>query len=226
MFEVSRSYANRKGQYIVLDINDTRMTVCYDDGTTAELNMAIQGRIWENIVAERDANESRLARTRRRISGRGTRFYIKPISMRAVEELAVPDWQERVGAADMSAREIQPGDRLIYYAVENQAFFAVATITGASSEAATVDAESEEMIYFFPVDLDAQARSLERAVTLDSVELENHSDIENELSAVDTFLKISEDEFELLTEQLTEVAEEDEEDVDEKDEEDEEGFDE
>lgn len=219
MFEVGGSYANRIGHYTVLDINDARMTVCYEDGTTAELNIAIQGRIWENIVAEREADENRSARAKRRASGRGTQFFIKPISMLAVEELAIPDWQERVAFADIGNHEIRPGDRLIYYAIENQAFFAVATITGASLEANTADSESEVKIHYFPVDLDAQAPSLEKAVALDSIEFESYTDIESLLSKVDLFLRITEDEFELLTEQLSEVAEEDEEDIDQEDEE-------
>ena len=54
MFEVGGEYANRNGKYKVLEINDPKMTVEYEDGTTAELRMNIQERIWENIQAEKE----------------------------------------------------------------------------------------------------------------------------------------------------------------------------
>ena len=55
LFEVNGKYANRIGQYTVLSIGPSKMKVRYDDGTETELSIGIQERIWENIVAEREA---------------------------------------------------------------------------------------------------------------------------------------------------------------------------
>jgi hypothetical protein len=72
-----------------------------------------------------------------------------------------------------------------------------------------VDAEQNK---YFPIDLDAQVINLEKAVTLDSVELESVSDVKKVLGRVGSYVKINEDDFELLAELLTEITEEDEED--------------
>jgi hypothetical protein len=67
-FEVNGTYANRIGQYTVLAVNPPKMKVRYEDGSEAELNMAIQARIWENIEAEMEAKQaSRMARQQRGI---------------------------------------------------------------------------------------------------------------------------------------------------------------
>ena len=55
MFELNGVYRNRIGEYTVLALNGPRMTVRYADGSEAELNVNIQARIWENIVAEQEA---------------------------------------------------------------------------------------------------------------------------------------------------------------------------
>ncbi|MCI0396272.1 MAG: EVE domain-containing protein [Chloroflexi bacterium] len=221
MFEVGGNYANRMGKYTVLAVNPPRMTVRYESGEVTELNIGIQQRIWENIVAEEEARTlSRSARAARRGMGADTRFFIKPMSLLAAEELTFPGWQERIAASNTSSQEIRPGDRLIYYAVEAQVFFAVATITGGSYESVTRDGkQTEEEVRFFPVDLDAYAQNLEKAVSLDSVELESQPNVRDLLNQSDTYIPISEDDFELLAELLTEVAEEDEEEEEEEEEE-------
>jgi reverse gyrase len=216
MFELGGQYENRIGKYTVQEINHPKMTVRYENGETAVLNMNIQGRIWENILAEIEARElSRSARAARTAAGANNNFYIKTVSMLAAEEMSAPDWRDRMTSFHESAANMKAGDRLIYFAIENQVFFAVATITGAVYELTTkdrfydVDAEQNK---YFPIDLDAQVINLEKAVTLDSVELESVSDVKKVLGRVGSYVKINEDDFELLAELLTEITEEDEED--------------
>lgn len=214
MFELGGQYENRIGKYTVQEINHPKMTVQYENGETAVLNMNIQGRIWENIQAEIEAKElSRSARAARTAAGSNNNFYIKTVSMLAAEEMTAPDWRDRMTAFHDSAAEMKAGDRLIYFAIENQVFFAVATITGAVYELTTKDRfydDDADQNKYFPIDLDAQMVNLEKAVTLDSVELESVPDVKKALSRVGSYVKISEDDFELLAELLTEITEEDE----------------
>jgi hypothetical protein len=221
MFELNETYANRRGKYVVLAVNPPKMQVRFEDGSHAELNMDIQQRIWENIQAEvdaRSASRSRLHRDRTST----TQFFIKPISILAAEELTFPGWQERVAATGSSEQEIRSGDRLIYYAIEAQVFFAVATITGASFESGKNKDEEGRQVQFFPIDLDAHAHNLDKAVTFDSVELESQPNLKSLLNKPDTYIAINEDDFELLAELLTEVAEEEDEDEDDEEEDEEE----
>jgi hypothetical protein len=221
MFEINETYANRRGKYVVLAVNPPKMQVRFEDGSHAELNMDIQQRIWENIQAEveaRSASRSRLHRDRTST----TQFFIKPISILAAEELTFPGWQERVAATRSTGQEIRSGDRLIYFAIEAQVFFAVATITGDSFESGKNKDEEGRQVQFFPIDLDAHAHNLDKAVTLDSVELESQPNLKKLLNQPDTYIAISEDDFELLAELLTEVAEEEDDDEDDEEEEDEE----
>lgn len=215
MFEVDKTYANRRGQYTVLAVDPPKMRVRFEDGEIAELNMAIQYRIWENIQAEEEARTASRQRLHRNRTST-TQFFIKPINLLAAEELTFPGWQERVAASQDSSQEIKPGDRLIYYAIETQVFFAVATITGDSFQTGKAR-QGEEQVLFYPIDLDAHAPNLNRAITLDSVELESHPNIRELLSRPNTYIQITEDDFELLAELLTEVAEEDDDDEDDED---------
>jgi hypothetical protein len=222
MFEVNETYANRRGRYTVLSVKPPKMTVRFEDGEVADLNIEIQHRIWENIQAEEEARSASRSRAFRRLVTQDTQYYIKAISMLVAEELTFPGWKERVGISGDAGQsvQLQPGDRLIYYAIEPQVFFAVATITGISVPATAKD-EAAEQVRYFPIDLDAHAHNLDRAINLDSVELESHPKMKDLLNQPDTYVKITEDDFELLAELLTEVTE-DEEDDDDEDEEDEE----
>lgn len=222
IFEVNGVYRNRVGQYEVLSINGPKMKVRYEDGTEAELNVNIQARIWENILAEQEARaaSNRLLRS----PSKDTNHYIKAVSIPPGEELLFPGWQERVVMVpdEAQAQQIKPGDRLIYYAVEAQIFFAVVTVTG---EMFTADPKQYtyttdlEQAYFFPVDIDAAAASLdqETGVTIDSIELESIPDFGQTRVEPGAFYKISEDDFELLAEALTEITEVEEEDLDDLD---------
>lgn len=219
MFEVHGKYANRKGRYTVLEINEPKMTVRYEDGSEATLNIDIQERIWENILAEEEAKTaSRNARRARWGSSSGTtQHFIKVISIPSGNEVIFPGWEERVvmARAEESGPSMKKGDRLIYYALEAQTFFAVATITGEPFEADpkkytfTVDTESA---VFYPIDIDADVGKLEKGVPVDSVELESWPNFGRQGMRIESFWVISEDDFELLAEALTEVSEEEEED--------------
>ena len=218
MFELNGVYRNRIGEYTVLTLNGPRMTVRYADGSEAELNVNIQARIWENIVAEQEA---RAASSRHlRSSNKDTTHYIKAVSLPPGEELAFPGWQERVVMVPTSelAQRLKPGDRFIYYAVEAQTFFAVVTITGDVFEADpkqhTFTVEADRMS-FFPTDVDAASADLEHGVTADSIELESYPDFGKLHIESEAFYRISEDDFELLAEALTEITEDEDEEVEE-----------
>jgi hypothetical protein len=199
------------------------MTVRYEDGVEAELNMDIQGRIWENIRAEQEAKAaSRSLRAARR-SAQNTQHYVKAISIPSEGEMVFPGWQERVVLAQEPHHiaQLKLGDRLIFYALETQTFFAVATITGPAFEADPKDYFynlDSPSAYFLPIDVDAVSVSLEKGLAVDSVELESHPNFKKLRIEPETFLPLSEDDFELLAELLTEVSEDETEDIDEEEE--------
>lgn len=220
-FEVGGEYVNRKGKYTVLDINPPKMTVRYEDGTTAEVNIAIQARIWENILVEQEAEAARRSAKSSRGGTSKTQYFIKAVSVPSPTEMIFSGWAEHVIlATPEDAQKIQPGDRIIYYAIEPQTFIAVATITSPPTLANpkdffyTIDLEEA---YFFPVDLDAAALSLELGVADDSVELESQPNFRKLNLQPESFLPITEDDFELLAEILTEIVEEEEEEEIEED---------
>lgn len=218
MFEVDGNYANRKGNYTVLSIDDPMMTVRYEDGTTAELRISIQERIWENIVAEKEyATRRSSTKSRRRSSPTGVKHYIKVVNVQPGEELTFPGWEERVVMAPSEelAQQVKKGDRLIYFSQDGLTFFAVATVTGdafsANPKKYTFTIPESETT-FFQIDIDADTGSLERGVTFDSVELESCPDFASSPVDIEMFCPVSEDDFELLSELLTEISEEDDED--------------
>ena len=226
MFEVGGHYANRKGNYTVLEINGPKMTVEYEDGSTAELNVNIQHRIWENIVAEEEIKNSRTLKTKKRRAKKGTKFFIRTVDTLAAEQLSIRAWKEHVDISEISKLMITKGDRLIYFAIESQTFFAVATITDIPKEPTARDHLTEkqvgEEILLFPVDVDARAMKVAGTVPIDTVEFESQPNIKRLLTDEDTYIAINEDEFELLAEILTEAAEE--EDIEDDEEEDEDEF--
>ena len=211
MFEIGGEYANRRGKYTVLAFNDPKMTVRYEDGTEANLNINIQERIWENILAEQEATASRNRSAQK--SQIGTKHFIKAVSI-PTEDMAFPGWQERVVLAPTNedAKNIQRGDRFIYYAVEARVFFAVVTITG---EVYTANPKNyffntdQRKASFFPVDTDAAVITLENGIPYDSMELESQPKFKSLKIPAETFLPINEDDFELLAELLTEASETD-----------------
>ncbi len=218
MFELNEVYRNRVGEYTVIGINDQRMTVRYADGSEAELNINIQARIWENILAEQEARAASSRHMRQ--SNKDTTHYIKAVSLPPGEELAFPGWQERVVMVPTPelAQRIKSGDRFIYYAIEAQTFFAVVTITGDMYEADPKQhTYTTELVKaaFFPTDVDAAAPDLDHGVSVDSIDLESYPDFGKLHIEVESFYRISEDDFELLAEALTEITEDEEEEVEE-----------
>jgi hypothetical protein len=192
------------------------MTVRYDDGSTAELRIGIQERIWENIVAEKEiaTRRSSSTKSRRKSTPSGVNHYIKIVNVQPGEELTFPGWEERVVMAPTEdlAQKIKKGDRLIYFSRDGLTFFAVATVTG---DAFTANPKKytytipESETTFFQIDIDAETGSLDRGVTFDSVELESCPDFASSPVDIEIFCPVSEDDFELLSELLTEISEED-----------------
>ena len=224
MFEVNGTYANRKGEYTVLDINPPKMRVRYtEDGSEAELKIELQARIWENIAAEYEAKAaSRSARAAKRKGVAAANHYIKVVSVPIVDEMTFPGWPERVVMAPLASSDItlQSGDRLIFYALETQTFFAVATITGEAKEVNPKEfffTVPVEIASFFPLDIDAVSSKLEKGADIDAVELESQPRFKRLRLEAEAFYPINEDDFELLAEALTEVAEDEEEEAEDDD---------
>ena len=216
MFEVGGHYSNRIGEYTVLEISEPRMKVQYKDGSTAELSIHIQQRIWENIQNEQEAQRSRSTRTKKKSTSTGNNFFIRSIKMLDAEQIMVPGMRERGPAKEVTRKRIDQGDRLIYYAIENGAFFAVATITGKPSKPTAKDQRTEktdEELLYFTVDVDARITDFAKAVPFESVEFEEESKIGELIGKGGSFAPITEDEFEILAELLTESTEDEEEDA-------------
>ena len=224
MFEVNGEYINRKGKYTVLDINPPKMSVCYEDGSYADLNIGIQARIWENILLEQEAEASRRsarAKSNGKTTTDRTQHFVKTVTIPSVAEFVFAGWQERVIMAnDKEAKMLNAGDRIIFYALDTQNFVAVATITEQAKKADpkeffyTVEIESA---FFFPIDIDASANDLTKGVAYDSLELESQPNFKKLTLEPESYLRVNEDDFELLAELLTEIAENnEEEDLDNK----------
>jgi hypothetical protein len=125
---------------------------------------------------------------------------------------------------------LRPGDRIIYYAAEDRVFFAVATVTGEALDTCPkgffYSEEEARTMRFYPIDLDEHAYDIHNAVKLDAVDLESEPQFRTLLQKPGTYLKVSEDDFELLAELLTEVTEEETTDYDDEEEEEDEEYDE
>lgn len=219
MFEINGKYANRKGNYTVLAMDGPIMSVRYEDGTHADLKISIQERIWENILAEREIASSQSAKkARRTTAATNIGHYIKVVSIPSDGELTFPGWDERVVMSldEKQANEIKKGDRLIYYDQESQTFFAVATVTGnafsANPKKYTFTHDIPEA-FFFQIDIDAETGILEKGVLYDDVELESCPDLKSTPIKSEMFCLISEDDFEILSEALTEVSEDEDDDL-------------
>jgi hypothetical protein len=224
MFEVGGSYANRRGRYTVLEINEPKMTVQYDNGDTAELNMNIQYRIWENILADEELMANRVNRSKKRVNTQDTNFFVRPVNSLTAESLTERGWKEQVTEQELEDLKIGKGDRLIYYAIESQVYFAVGTITGEPTKPTARDKKAgkglEDSVMMLPVEVEARAWKTESAVSVDGMEIESQPDIKDLLNVGDTFVSVAEDDFELLAEALTEATEEEDQDEVEIDDED------
>jgi len=213
MFEIDGEYENRIGKYTVLALEPPKMHVRYHDGKHAELNIAIQGRIWENILAERESGkgQSRSWGSAAHAVPFNAHHFIKVVSVPAVDEMMFSGWHERVVMVNnpIQASRVKPGDRIIYYAIETNGFFAVATITGESFKADPKEyfyTQEMEECDFFPIDVDVAVLSPDMGVSRNGVELEDYRDFERMLGRPETLFSISEDDFESLAEMLTELV--------------------
>ncbi len=210
MFEVNGVYANRIGEYTVLELNPPKMHVRYKDGTEAELKIELQERIWANIAAEYEARAAKEKARRPKVID--ANYYIKVVSIPDETENSFPGWLDKrvMGPLDGNP-ELRSGDRLILYALEYKAFFAVATITGEAKAANpkiylfNIPDEERE---FYPIDIDSSALKFENGAPVDSVDMESHPGFKRTKPKPEAFLTISEDDFELLSEAITEAAEE------------------
>ena len=216
MFEEDGNYANRIGRYTVLKINEPKMTVRYEDGTTAELNIKLQYRIWENIVAEELVASNKANQGKKKTSSQGTQFFVRPVNSLTADSLNAKGVKEQITKDDLARLKISQDDRLIYYAIESQVYFAVGTITGEAAKPTARDKraakELDNSALLFPVEVDARAGKIESAVAVDSMEFESQPDIRKMLLQTESFISISEDDFELLVEPLTEATDEEDED--------------
>jgi hypothetical protein len=211
-----------------VEINEPKMTVEYDDGSTAELNMKIQLRIWENIQAEEEIKTSRPTKKKRKPKRKGTKFFVRPVDSLVAEQLGVRAYKEHVLEKSLTKLNLSLGDRFIYFSIESKVYFAAATITGTLAKPTKKDLLTEQQIgasiFLFPVDVDARASKVESAVPVDGVEFDSHPDIRELLKNEDTYISITEDEFEALAELLTEATVDESDDDSQKDAGDDEDF--
>ena len=221
MFEVNGIYANRIGNYTVLAMSGTKMTVRYEDGKEAVLNVGIQERIWENILAEREAVAAKQRATRK--YGAQVKFYIKTLSISEEADLSIMGLRQRNVVASQEV-VLNPGDRLIYFAVEPALFFAVATITSKPRTAKAKDylfgGNPDTEVFIYPIDVDAHILTQVTAIPVDSAELESLPNHKVKMKNPDEYFSISEDDFELLAELIMEVDAEFDADLDDDDDDD------
>ncbi len=223
VFEVNGQYENRKGKYTVLNFSGRKMRVRFVDGSEADLNVGIQERIWENILAEQEAAAAAAAKKagKRRPKSTVTFYhYIKTVSISEDNDLSILSLKQRQALARQD-QKLQRGDRLLYFAVEPQLFFAVATITADPKKAKAKDYlysdNPKEKIHLYPIDVDAHIENAEFAIAGDTTELESMPDHLSKLSQPNQFFRINEDDFELLSEMIMEFGEIEEVDDDETD---------
>ncbi|HSH05572.1 MAG TPA: hypothetical protein VLL52_23855 [Anaerolineae bacterium] len=208
MFEVNKTYRNRKGTYKVISTMGPKMKIQYEDGEIATVNMRIQARIWENIVAEQEEADN-ISRKRQ-----SAPCYIKTINLLS-EDLTIRGLTQRITGARINGDpELPPNTRLIYYGIESMVFFAVVTITSpprsVKAKGYLDHLDHNEMIYLYPIDVEAHTRTVDTAISIDTVDLESVPNFKKALQIPNQFISVSEDDFELLAERLAEQTEEEE----------------
>ncbi len=216
MFEVNGVYANRKGEYTVLEIDPPKMRIRYKDGNEAEVKIDLQERIWANIVVEQEVQAAKDAKKpKKRIKlpkSVEVNYYIKVVTIPEETENSFPGWPEKriMGSVDGTPKLLS-GDRLILYAVEYKTFFAVTTITGKAKRTNPKTyffLVPEKKRNFFPVDVDTAVKLLKGGALADAIELESYPTFKQDKPEAESFLTINEDDFELLSEAVSEASEE------------------
>lgn len=213
MFEVNGQYENRKGKYTVLSFSGRKMRVRFSDGSEADLNVGIQERIWENILAEQEAEAvaaAKKAGKKRPKAASTSRHYIKTVSISEDNDLSILGLKQRQAMSGQN-QVLNRGDRLLYFAIEPQVFFAVATVTADPKKAKAKDYfysdNPKEKIFLYPIDVDAHIENIDFAIAGGATELESMPDHLGKLQAPNQFLVINEDDFELLSEMIMEFGE-------------------
>lgn len=213
MFELGETYRNRHGDYVVDAINGNKMDVTYANGDKATLNVAIQYRIWQNIVLDQEASAPKQTK-KSAVKVRVVRHHVKTISI-SESELSIPGLKQRIAAAP-AKMNLEQGDRIIYFAVELKAYFAVVTVTGKPKKAKAKDYLYGEgdatQIAIYPIDVDNHIVNVDHVVNMEAIDLESLSSYKEDFLLRDQFYPISEDDFELIAEMIAESGEEDKDD--------------
>lgn len=193
---------------MVLALKGDKMDVRYEDGTESSLKISIQERIWENIVAEQHAEEAKATKSKKKTLST-TSHYIKTLTISEDDDLSIPGLKQRVAVASKETI-LNPGDRLIYYASDKKLFFAVATVTTKPKKGKAIDYQfgpaDKTAVHVYPIDVDAHIIITSAAVAVETTELESVSEPTESLAKTDEYYKISEDDFELLSELITEAG--------------------
>lgn len=200
MFEVGGEYANRKGTYKVLEFMGNKMRVEFEDGETADLNIGIQERIWENMALEIGALKAEAAKKK------GTKAKNRYVvySIFTDENINNIVGLSKFPLPDEIDKPLETSDRLIFYSHDAKSFIAAATITSVNPPSKRKkDAAS------ISVDFDAQVQSLALGLSYAEVELDSIPSIQTEMDMAGKAMPITEDEFETIFEILAEASEED-----------------
>ena len=211
MFELNGEYINRRGKYTVIEMYPPKMKVRFEDGEEVELNIRIQKRIWQNILAEREAVKRKTKKRKAPVAEAQTAHYVRALSLDTLEDTTILALQERLSYL-RGGVSIKQGDRFIFYAIENTCFFAVGTSTGAPVSAnrkvPKYIVNQYGTVFSLPLDWDATVPHLDQGVDLHTVELESQPNFKKLLEQDDLFLPINEDDFELVAELIAEQSEE------------------
>lgn len=198
MFEVGGTYANRKGTYTVLSFNGNKMTVEYEDGETADLKIAIQERIWENM----ELDVGKLAASKGAKAGAAKNRFVV-YSIFTDENINNIVGLSKFPLPKEIDKPLETGDRLLFYSTDAQAFIAAATVTSLNGPS-----KRRKEGPTISVDFDAQVQSLALGLNQSDVELDSIPNVKTELATADKAMPITEDEFETIFEILAEASEE------------------
>ena len=158
----------------MLAVNGPRMTVRYTDGSEAELNVNIQARIWENIVAEQEAKAASSRHMRQ--SNKDTTHYIKAVSLCRPARNRLPGWQgaRRHGLPNAGTGPENQARRPLHIMPSRPTPFSPSSPLPAMFEANpkqhTYTTELAKAA-FFATDVDATVPDLEHGVSIDSIDL-------------------------------------------------------
>lgn len=108
-FEVGARFANRRGEYEVIDLNSTHMTIRYEDGELLETPIRLQKRIVENMRMEKGIQEQKARqkkKTRRRRASRYGRNFDGLDEADFQDSVVGTSWRARTGLGGLLARKL------------------------------------------------------------------------------------------------------------------------